>query len=175
MTSPAEGLARLERFVRGWPQGCALVGGLAVGARVGVPNAAAAELVIVAPPPASNLLDHATASGYAYDAGDLEEWLAGGLVRLRGPEGDVDLIIADDPFLAELVHRATPAAVGEVSLPVATAEDLLLLELTSGSAVDLDDALAIKDALAPTLDRDYLGAQGARLDVDALRFLDSEG
>ena len=168
------GLARLARFVATWPHPAALVGGVAMLARVRSRATRDADLVIVAPAPERALLDHARRHGYGYDGADIEDWLAGGLVRLDGPEAGVDLLIADDPFLQQVALRATPVSFSGVLLPVAAPEDLLLLKLAAARPIDLDDALAIKDALGDTLDRAYLSAEGARQGIGVDRFLDED-
>ena len=63
-----------------------------------------------------------------------------------------------------ILARATPLNLGRCTLPVASVEDLLLMKLEANRPVDLD---AIKDAFADTLDRAYLRAEAARLDVVA--------
>ena len=95
-------------------------------------------------------------------------------MRLDGPEAGVDLLIADDPFLQQVALRATPVSFSGVLLPVAAPEDLLLLKLAAARPIDLDDALAIKDALGDTLDRAYLSAEGARQGIGVDRFLDED-
>ena len=174
MRKPLEALSKLNGFVEGWPHGAALVGGLAIVARVRTRTTADADLVIVAPPPASHLLEYAKRCGYSYDQQDIQEWFDGGLVRLTAPEGDLDLILADEPFLLDVVQRATSVSFGQVALPVATVEDLLLLKLSANRPIDLDDALAIKDALGHSLDFTYLKHQGEKINVNALRFLQSD-
>jgi hypothetical protein len=171
---PTKALLRLERFIEGWPHESALVGGLAMIARVRTRTTMDADVVIIAPPPPSELLEHARASGYEYDPEDIEEWFEGGLVRLRAPEGDLDLIIADDPFLVDVATRASTVTLDEATIPVAQVEDLLLLKLAANRPIDLDDALAIRDSFKDRLDREYLRSQGETINVDAIRFLDSE-
>lgn len=167
------GLARLAGFVSSWPHPAALVGGTAMVARVRARASSDTDLVIVAPSPAPELLEHAVRHGYGYDATGIEGWLEGGLVRLDGPEAGVDLLIADDPFLRQVARRATVVRFGAVELPVATTEDLLLMKLAAPRPVDLDDASAIKDAFGGSLDRVYLRAEGKRQGIGALRFLDA--
>lgn len=55
--------------------------------------------------------------------------------------------------------------VGHATVSVATVEDLLLLKLDANRPIDLDDAIAIKDAFEETLDRRYLAEQGDVLDL----------
>ncbi len=170
MTDPL-GLARAASFIDAWPHPVAVVGGMAVLLRVRPRLTRDIDLVVVAPAETHDaLLAQLTRSGYAYDD-DIVEWLQGGLVRATAADGQLDLILADDAFLVAVAERARPVDVEGKRLPVATLEDLLLMKLEAGRPQDLDDALAIKDALADGLDRRYLASAGAALGVDALRFL----
>ena len=72
-------------------------------------------------------------------------------------------MVADDALFAQTVARARPALLGGVAVRVATLEDLLLMKLDAGRPLDLDDAIAIKDAAGTSLDRAYLRDAGARL------------
>lgn len=169
-------LARLSRFIEAWPHPCAVVGGLAIVLRVQPRLTRDIDVVVVAPAPRDALLPALLAARYSYEEDDIAEWLDGGLVRATVPEtGEgLDLIVADVPYLEELAARAEPIEIEGVTLPVATLEDLLLLKLEAARPQDLDDALALRDAFAGRLDREYLARWGPVLGVGALGFLSSE-
>ena len=168
------GLDRLRAFLQGWPYRAAIVGGLGIVLRVRPRLTRDIDLVVEVPGDRTVLLDHLRRAGYGYEEADIDEWLAGGLVRAQARYALLDLIIADDAFLQEVVQRAEPLIVEGHELPVATVEDLLLMKLEAGRPQDLDDALAIKDALAKQLDEAYLDRAGARIGVDAVAFLRSD-
>jgi hypothetical protein len=94
-----------------------------------------------------------------------------GLIQLQvtapgesaGAIGSVDVIISDSPFLDLVLSRAQSVELGPVRLNVATLEDLLLLKLDANRPIDLDDAIAIKDAFGKELDRAYLAEQAGLL------------
>lgn len=168
------GLDRLAVFLKQWPYPAAIVGGLAIVLRVRPRLTRDVDLVTVVPDERRVLLDHLRAAGYAYEEDGIDEWLDGGLVRANAAVAALDIIIADEPFLVDVARRARPMSIEGLTLPVATIEDLLLMKLEAGRPQDLDDALAIKDALADGLDRRWLAEAGARLGVDALAFLASD-
>ncbi len=167
-------LERLRRFIDAWPHPCAVIGGLAVVLRVQPRATVDIDLVIVAPEPRSDLLPVLRSSGFRYQAEGIEEWLEGGLVRAEAEDtGEgLDLILADVPYLEQVAQRATPISVQGIVVPVATIEDLLMLKLEAGRPVDLDDALAIREAFSGDLDRDYLARWGPVVGADALKFLE---
>ena len=169
-------LARVGRFLDSWPHPSAVVGGLAIVLRVQPRLTRDIDVVVVAPPPCRALLPALVDAGYSYEEEGIDEWLDGGLVRATVPEtGEgLDLIVADVPYQEELAARAEPLEIEGVTLPVATLEDLLLLKLEAARPQDLDDALALREAFADRLDRDYLRRWGPTLGVGALRFLGSE-
>lgn len=167
-------IRRLASLVDGWSHPVAVIGGLAVILRVQPRATRDIDIVIVAPEPRDALLPALGAAGYEYESEGIDEWLDGGLVRAHVPgtgEG-LDLIIADVPYLVGVATRARPVVVDDQTLPVATLEDLLLLKLEAGRPQDLDDALAIRDAFAATLDRALLSTLGPMVGVDAIAFLD---
>ena len=117
------------------------------------------------------ILRAASEVGFSHDATPGARALAEeGLVQLRGPiAGETfgaDLIFADSAFLSRVVERATPVTIGGTTVPVATVEDLLLLKLEANRPIDLDDAIAVKDAFESSLDRGYLVEQSRALDLE---------
>ena len=168
-------LARLEERLGG--RAC-LVGGAALIARAFVRATRDLDVIVAASEwDVDRLLVVAREVGYATDAVDRE--LADvGILRVAAPEVrgmPVDLILADAPFLDEVLRRASPVDVGGSTLLVATLEDLVLLKLDAHRPRDIDDVLAIKDAAADQLDRAYLERWATELGVlDRLRlYLDS--
>src|SRR5437870_8010515 len=62
--------------------------------------------------------------------GDADDPLAGA-VRLTGP-AMLDIIVGRAAWQARVLERASPSKIEEVSVPVATAADLVLLKLYAG-------------------------------------------
>jgi hypothetical protein len=147
-----------------------VIGGVAMIARVRVRPTMDVDVVLsIEPSELPQLLAAAKDAGFEHeDDPQSRAIMEAGLVRLTlGPReaarGGVDLIFSDSPFLERVIARATIVDLGAVKLPVATVEDLLLLKLEANRPVDLDDALAIKDAHEGTMDRAYLDARAAEL------------
>jgi hypothetical protein len=162
-------VARVASFARELDRPCALIGGVAVIARVFVRATKDVDLLVSCPAEeAPSLLEVARRHGYAWDEGDIADFLSAGLLRMWGPpsrrEGlGLDILLTDSAFNEDVVRRATLVEVLGAELAVATSEDLLLMKLEAGRPVDLDDAIAIKEAFAQQLDRAYLARQGDAL------------
>ncbi len=173
MSSPFEPteLERLERLLASWAKPAAVIGGLAIVARVRERTTRDADVVLTLESSrAQEFLELAVSCGYAYDEQETREFLEGGLIRLWAPpsraEGaGLDILLADEPYLVTVVERATWVALGGVSLPVASIEDLVLLKLAADRPIDIDDVLAIKDAFETSLDRDYLETKARELEI----------
>lgn len=111
------------------------------------------------------LLALAPKHGFSFDP-DARALADMGLVRLYSRDSAglaLDVIFADNAYYEEILSRATPVEIGEVTLRVATAEDLVLLKLEAARNQDIEDVLTIKDALGPALDLGYLRTQADRL------------
>lgn len=158
ITSLERSFASLRRFIDACGFPAALVGGMAITARVRMRATDDLDLVIAVPSGATDkLLATASACGYRYDEATAREWVDSGLLRMTDAEGTtVDLLIATDPLSQALVQRATAERLMGSDVPVATVEDLLLMKLEANRPVDLDDAIAIKDAFGDRLDRAYV-------------------
>ncbi|MBI3185173.1 MAG: hypothetical protein HYZ28_23805 [Myxococcales bacterium] len=159
MTPPsAQALECLARFLAAWGRPAALVGGMAMVARVWRRPTVDLDVMVAVPAGTEQaLLDLARDHGYTFDPQRTRDFLPGGLVQLFGPEGArVDLLFADDPMSESVLSRATRERLLGVELPVATVEDLLLMKLEANRPSDLDDAIAIKDAFQAELDKQYL-------------------
>lgn len=78
--------------------------------------------------------------------GDLDDPLAGS-VRLSAP-GDrtVDLVVGRHAWQGAIVEAATPASIGELTLPVVRPADLILLKLHAGGPKDAWDIRALLEA-----------------------------
>ncbi len=168
----AEGVAHAAELIAAWKRPCAVIGGAAMVLRVRARPTRDVDIVISARrEDVDDLLRLGRDLGWTWDEDPQARELAEeGLIQLFRP-GDrrtsfaIDLIFVDGPFLERVVARATSLTVGSVSLPVATVEDLLLLKLDAGRGIDLDDAIAIKDAFEETLDRTYLAEQADAIGV----------
>lgn len=95
----------------------------------------------------------ALGAGVSVDArrGDPEDPLAG-VVRLsREGSRSVDVVVGRGAWQAALLARAPVTALGEVTLPVVTPADLVLLKLYAGGpqdAWDVEQLLAVTDRAA---------------------------
>ena len=164
-------VSRLAAALAEWPEAAAIVGGVAVVARVRPRLTTDIDVVIrVLPDEAEHLLALLTKHGWEYDREETALLIEGGLARLWRPPSMVegvglDLIFADSPFLDGLLSRATPTAIGDAVIAVATVEDLLLMKLEANRPQDIDDILAIKDACASTLDMTHVAEQARALGV----------
>lgn len=173
-----EAVARLARFTQELPHPAALIGGVAVIARAFVRATKDVDLLVLCPPSeAQSLLDVAARHGYAWEASEVGDFLDAGLLRMWSPpsrrEGlGLDVLLTDSPYSEEVVRRATVVEVLGTPVRVATPEDLLLMKLEANRPIDLDDAIALKDAFANRLDRDYLRSRADRLSPDVRRRLD---
>lgn len=115
------------------------------------------------------VLEVATRHGYGFDPND-RELFEEGLIRMwplaEGPNGfGADLIFADAPFLHRVVSRATPMNLAGVELPIAQLEDLVVMKLEAGRAVDIEDVLAIRDAFSATLALEQVREEARQLDL----------
>lgn len=78
----------------------------------------------------------------------------------------VDLIEASGGFLSEVVRRATRVRVSGEDLRLATCEDLILMKLLAGRAIDRADAADLL-RIHGDLDRPYLEATARRLGLES--------
>jgi hypothetical protein len=84
--------------------------------------------------------------------GDDDDPLAGVIRITAASDRDVDLVVGRSPWQAAVIARARPMQLDDVSLPVVSAADLVLLKLYAGGALDAWD---IEQLLAAG-DRDRL-------------------
>ena len=170
----AQGLRRLGPLLAAWPFPAAVIGGIAIIARVSPRHTDDIDVVVTVPDGrADDFLNVAMRHGFSHDPDETRELLEGGLMRLflaPSPAEDaigLDILVVDSAFLATVVARATAVDLGFCTLPVASVEDLLLLKLEANRPEDVEDILSIKDALAPTLDMGYVRTEAARLSLTA--------
>lgn len=165
-------LTRVEGLLVALGRPYAVIGGAAMIARVRVRPTRDVDIVLsVDRGRVDDLLRLARAHGFDYeDDPASREIFEAGLVRLavapsREGGAGADLIFSDGPFLEDVIARATSVDLGPVVMRVATVEDLLLLKLEANRPIDIDDAIAIKDAFDEALDRAYLEKQADALGV----------
>ena len=145
----------------------AVIGGLCVLVRGEARFTQDIDVVIAAEPQdALILLSHLDESGFQPV---LEEDAAEFLMRAymlplrHGQTGlTVDIAIGAMGFERQLIQRAEEIRLGSLLLPVATAEDLILMKLIAGRPRDVEDVEGIVLAQLE-LDWDYLLAVGAGL------------
>ncbi len=77
-------------------------------------------------------------------------------VRDRATHVRVDLIFSTTPYERQAIARATHVAIGDVDVPFATAEDLLIHKLFAGRPRDLEDAVGVVRRRHGELDWEYL-------------------
>jgi len=75
----------------------------------------------------------------------------------------VDVAIGLTGFERQLIARASDVRIGHCSIPVATAEDLILLKLLAGRPRDTEDVTAIVLRQGNQIDWDYLVEMGEQL------------
>lgn len=144
----------------------AVIGGLAIIARVKARSTDDLDVVIAAPPSdVTRILEVARRHGYRWDESHVPDFVEMGLMRLAGESYGLDVILADSDLLAAVVARATPVSFEETVLPVATLEDLVLLKLDANRPIDIDDVLSIKDAFGAALDYVYLRDAATRAGI----------
>jgi len=167
-------LRRVAQLLAAWPHPSAIIGGIAITARVRPRLTDDIDLIITVPAGSLEaLLSVARSHGFVEEDGPLARELAeAGLLRLWSSQDvdrfGVDLIFVDSEQLERAAQRATTVDMGFCQLPVASLEDLLLLKLEANRPQDIDDILAIKHAHLEALDMDYVRAGAERLGLAAL-------
>lgn len=151
-----ETLRRLEALLQRWPHAAAVIGGVAIVARVRPRHTDDVDVVVVVPSGAGQqFLELAHELGWTDEPAETKLLLEGGLLHLSPSPGGaaVDFIFVDSTFLQEVVDRSSRLDLGVATLPVVSLEDLLLLKLEAHRPEDIDDILAIKDVGGLDLDR----------------------
>lgn len=85
------------------------------------------------------------------------------VTRFRFGPHSVDLLHARDAFHREALARRRRVAIEDLSIDVASAEDLMLLKLRAGRDQDFVDVAGIVARQKDTLDLDYLASWAERL------------
>jgi hypothetical protein len=75
----------------------------------------------------------------------------------------VDLAVGATGFERQVIRRAPAESIGDLTVPVATAEDLLLMKTLAGRARDADDARGIILRRRGEIDWDYVMETGRQL------------
>ena len=68
----------------------------------------------------------------------------------------VDLVFSTTPYEQHAIARAQRVALGSVTVPFATAEDLIIHKLFAGRAVDLEDVAGVVARKGAALDWEYV-------------------
>ena len=164
------GLVTVARWLADYGEPYAPIGGMAVVLRAR-PRFTDDIDVLVCVPGGSvdRLLASAGHHGFTWDPSALPEPGEEGLIRLQREAGatplHVDVMYAAEPAVERLLARATTVHVAGCDLRVATSEDLILMKLEANRGQDLDDVLALREAAGDALDRAYLRACAAELDL----------
>ncbi|HTR04356.1 MAG TPA: hypothetical protein VMN82_14285 [Thermoanaerobaculia bacterium] len=83
--------------------------------------------------------------------GDLEDPLAGVVRFDMEGESPVDLVVGRSSWQEKILQRAVPTDIGDLTVPVATAADLILLKLYAGGSQDSWD---VEQLLAAASERE---------------------
>lgn len=160
-------LADLGRALRTPRIPFALVGGIAVAVRGNPRFTADIDIVAAADVEhAIGFLEQLAATSFEPLFPEVEEIIRTAFIvplRHRVTGVGVDMALGLTGFERDLIARAEKVRFGRTSLPVARAEDLLLLKLTAGRPRDADDARGIVARQGVRLDWGYLLAVGAEL------------
>jgi predicted nucleotidyltransferase len=135
----------------------ALIGGVARGAWALERNTFDVDIIVdledLAP-----MIQAAPGVGLVAVQRDVEKMAKSGMTRLRLPEhlsGEIrlDIIAATHPYYLRVLDRAVNATVYGIDIPVAAAEDLVVLKLMADRPQDRADVAAILMAQGGALDR----------------------
>lgn len=169
---------RLAGFLAKWQKPYAVIGGLAIIARVRIRATEDVDaLVTMDEGDVDALITLARAEGYDVGASPEKDLREMGLLRMWGPPGRptgtiADLIVANEPLLDDAIARATPTTFGAATLRMATLEDLVLMKLDANRPRDIEDVLSIKDAFGDSLDLAYARRQADVAGKDVRHRLD---
>jgi hypothetical protein len=160
-------LADAASFLQAQQVPYALIGGLAVSVR-GQPRMTADVDVVVAAD-----LDRALSMAAALPGSnfrplfdDIADVIMKAFllpVRHRSTNVKVDIAIGLSGFEQQAIARAEPIEMADVTIPVATAEDLLVMKVLAGRPRDEQDARGLVIAQGDRLDWDYCLAIAAQL------------
>ncbi len=165
----ADTLRRMVALFEACGVAYAVIGGMAIVARVRMRTTGDIDAIVAASPLQMDAVArHAGAFGFELDTSQPELAALGlcKLLPLGGADGPtVDILLPDNAFETQLLVRATALSLAGQQVQVATAEDLLLLKLAANRNVDIEDVFAIKDALGSSLNMPYVRQQAAILRV----------
>lgn len=111
------------------------------------------------------------AAGLVTNPDELATLRRSGMTRLRLPQfptGRVrmDVIIVDHPYYDRVVQRAVQAPIYGSSVPVATAEDIVILKTLADRAQDRADVASILKTQGDRLDRQLIEKECAAIGID---------
>ncbi|MBI2377747.1 MAG: nucleotidyl transferase AbiEii/AbiGii toxin family protein [Deltaproteobacteria bacterium] len=116
MSEPSLDLAleRVAALLAEWPSAAAIIGGIAIVARVRPRFTEDIDVAIIVPDgDAPKLLELLRRHGFDFDDDETRSFMEGGLVRAWAPPNralgvGLDLLFANDAFFQALIARATP-------------------------------------------------------------------
>jgi hypothetical protein len=117
--------------------------------------------------PIGDLITPLAAAGVVLRVADADEFVrATRVLPMRhGASGlPVDVVLSGPGFEERFFARATTVEIDGVSIPVARAEDLVVMKVLAGRALDIEDAVAMLAA-------DELDAAGIRADLRELELM----
>ena len=148
----------------------AIIGGVVRGVWAPARNTVDVD-VIAGTTDLASVVAAASAGGLVVHAPDLEKMAHSGMARLRLPEhltGRVrlDIIAATHPYYERVLARARDVGVVDMTVHVASAEDIVVLKIMADRPQDRADVAAILKAQGTALDRDVVRAELAVLGFD---------
>lgn len=149
-----------------------LIGGLAVAVRAEPRATKDIDLaVVVGPADAQRLIAEMDARGFRVTKHGVPG--PGAVLRFvrTGPDRVdrwVDLLCAGTTFEEAAIERASPERLLGRTLPVVSAEDLVIFKLLAGRPQDWADVDAVLREHAGTVDDDYLDARAAEWEIEDL-------
>ncbi|MBN1420800.1 MAG: nucleotidyl transferase AbiEii/AbiGii toxin family protein [Planctomycetes bacterium] len=160
-------LTDIGRYFRATQTPFAIIGGIAVVAR-GEPRFTG-DIDVVAGidlDRALTLLDGLEGSPFRPLLSDARDVVRAALIlplRHRTTGIKVDVAVGLSGFERDLIARATDVDFGACMVPVATAEDLLLMKVLAGRPRDQEDAVGIVERQGPGIDWEYVMRTGRDL------------
>lgn len=163
-------LAGLERLEAQQGLKVALIGGLARGVWAR-PRATMDVDVLVDTTDLDALVDAAPAAGLTANDKEVATLRGSGMTRLRVPDhptGPVrlDVLSADHPYYQRVIARAVRTSVLGHEVPVASAEDIVVLKVLADRLQDRADVQAILQSLGHRIRWAIIEEECAALDLD---------
>ena len=150
------------------------IGGIAVSAWSRPRTTLDLDVLVLSPDSAAEpVLQALRGEGFELDLTGIhrEKMLAGFRAMVRpskhGSPISLDVLVSDNPVVAEIIHRSCRRTLAGTTFAVPAAEDLVVLKLQAGRPQDVADALAVLEAQAAALNQDLLQAQARLFDLEA--------